>query len=283
MKKSYFHLMLIAVLAFPLTGQAQDEFYTSILSYNIRYDNPSDPNPWYLRKSSIIQQVSESGIVGLQEVLYSQIEDLTEELPRYKWFGVGRDDGQSAGEFCPIFYDAEKFQLMEHGTFWLSETPDKPGLGWDAACNRICTWGHFQRLGDGKTFYLFNTHFDHQGKKARANSAKLLREKIATLRGSEPALITGDFNAEEKSKTYKRLTKGPKDTRLADPVYAQENLPIGDLTTYCGFEALKCARKRIDYVFTAGEVKMRLYVSVWASLEGFLPSDHLPVITEVDF
>ncbi len=149
------------------------------MTFNIRVDVPSDSlNSWPYRKAKAASMIRfhQADIVGLQEALAGQLEDLAAGLPDYDWFGVGRDDGHDQGEFMAIFYLKKRFQVIKQSTFWLSETPQIPGKGWDAACNRIVTWGEFKDNITGKVFYHFNTHFDHMGEIARQESAKLLLE-----------------------------------------------------------------------------------------------------------
>ena len=156
---------------------------------------------------------SSSRCGGLQEVLKNQLDDLEKLLPNYGWVGVGRDDGINKGEFTPIFYLKQRFELLSSGTFWLSKTPDEAGSrGWDAACKRIVTWAEFKDRAFESRFYHFNTHFDHIGFNAKHKSAYLLLRKIQEICSDLPTIVTGDFNCNERSETYKILTgHGRKD------------------------------------------------------------------------
>lgn len=145
-------------------------------------------------------------LMGVQEAPFHQLRDITSMLDGYEYFGVGRDDGDTLGEYSAFLYRTARFQLQFTGTFWLSETPVKPSLGWDAACKRICTWAIFNDRHCGKTFAMFNTHFDHVGKDARRNSAKLLLNRITAIAGNLPVLITGDFNMIPTEGTLSRIT-----------------------------------------------------------------------------
>lgn len=264
-----------------LTGQNG----LNIMSFNIRYDNPNDaPNDWPNRKDMVAQMVTfhEVDIVGMQEVLKHQIEDLESRLEDYKWIGVGRDDGKSEGEFCPIFYNAEKLSIQKQSTFWLSETCEVPGkMGWDAACNRVVTWAKFKVNTTGKTFFLFNTHFDHRGQIARRESAKLLLAKIDEIAGEQPAFITGDFNGSPESEPYQILTN-PKQG-IKDAFNLSRTPHYGQLSTFSGFKPVeKDNGNRIDYIFISGDItvnKHAIFTDAWG---GKYPSDHFPVFVNAE-
>ena len=149
----------------------------SIMSYNIRYDNEWDKvNSWEIRKDEVIKLIYEydPGIIGIQEGLLNQVRYINNAFNNYDYFGVGRDDGKDRGEFCSIFYDKTRYDLQKSSTFWLSETPGKISVGWDAALERICTYGLFLDKKKGQNFWVFNTHFDHIGSIAREKSAELI-------------------------------------------------------------------------------------------------------------
>ncbi|MEM8889234.1 MAG: endonuclease/exonuclease/phosphatase family protein, partial [Bacteroidota bacterium] len=140
------------------------------MTYNLRYDNPNDgENRWDLRKEFLRDQLKffEPDVMGIQEGLKHQLDYLDGELSAYSYIGVGRDDGKEKGEYTAIFYKADKLSLIRQSTFWLSESPDEISVGWDAALERICTYALFEEKAGGAKFYVFNTHFDHRGEKAR--------------------------------------------------------------------------------------------------------------------
>ena len=158
-------------------------------SYNIRNNNNTDSiigNGWRKRCKPMCDQIhwERPDVFGTQEVLHPQLMDLAKGLPDYQWIGVGRDDGKQDGEYAAIFYNPSRVKLVEQGNFWLSETPDRPSLGWDAACIRICTWGHFKDLQTKKDFYFLNLHMDHVGVKARSEAAKLVMQRITEMTDS---------------------------------------------------------------------------------------------------
>jgi len=175
-----------------------------IMTFNIRFDNPNDGKfVWKNRAEKVasIIRIYRPDIVGIQEALINQIKDLEKSIgEQYKWVGWGRDDGKTAGEFCPILYRADLFTLKECGVFWLSETPEIPGSkSWDSSLPRLCTWAKFHRkateyLQKGKEFFVFNTHLDHQSLKARNEGLKLIVSKIASLAADIPSFLMGDFN-----------------------------------------------------------------------------------------
>ena len=176
-------------------------------SYNIRYQNNDDAragNGWQQRCPVVCGQIAfeHPDIFGTQEVLHGQLHDMLALLTDYDYIGVGRDDGQTKGEYAAIFYDKNKLRLLDHGNFWLSETPEKPALGWDAACIRICTWGKFRDRKSRKTFFFFNLHMDHVGVVARREGAKLVVERIRQLAGRKPVVLTGDFNVDQNDEIY---------------------------------------------------------------------------------
>ena len=201
--------LLAAVL---LLGGCAEEKKTDVrwATFNIRYDNPQDSlNNWQYRKDRVCQFIKdhELDIVGMQEVLHNQFQDLRAGLPEYDGIGVGRDDGKTAGEYAPLFYRKDKYEVLDSNTFWLAENPDSVGMmGWDAVCVRIATWAKFKDKATGKIFMAVNTHFDHVGEEARRQSALLIIRKIKEIVGERPAVVTGDFNVTDASDAYETIT-----------------------------------------------------------------------------
>ena len=268
-----FHsLVLLAVIfSFPATAQV------SVMSYNIRYATESDgENAWSERKDYLAKQVAfyEPGILGVQEALQEQLEFLDEELEDYKWFGEGRD-GKNKGEFSAIFYNTEKFEVLDMGTFWLSETPHRISIGWDAALNRICTYGLFREKASGKEFYVFNTHFDHLGEVARLRSAELIVEKIKNINAENlPVVLMGDFNLEPASSAL-----APILGYLNDAKAVASEVAYGPEGTFNGFKFHEPVTKRIDYVFTSPEgIEVLKHGVLSDSKDLKYPSDHFPVL-----
>ncbi len=273
------HLFLIFLSIFPSFIIAQQ---INIVSYNIRYSNLSDGvNAWPNRSAMVTGLLNfyETDIFGLQEALYEQITDIEKAMPGFEWFGVGRDDGKKQGEFAPIFFKKSKFILEKHGHFWLSENCDIPGLGWDAACNRIVTWGIFKSKVTGKKFLVFNTHFDHKGNEARKKSAFLIRDKIKEISKNSglPIILSGDFNLTPDSEPI-QLIKG----FMNDSREVSETEPYGPVGTFNGFKWNAPLDKRIDYIFVQGGVKVLKYAVLTNSKEQRFPSDHLPVFVKIE-
>jgi endonuclease/exonuclease/phosphatase family metal-dependent hydrolase len=251
-----------------------------VMTYNIRYDNPGDGvNAWPLRvnKVAALIQKYNPDIIGVQEALHHQIEDMLRMLPEYSYVGVGRDDGKEKGEFSAILYRNSRFGILQQTTFWLSETPDMPGSkSWDAAITRVITTAKFYDKELKTDFAIFNTHFDHIGKEARLHSGAYVAGMVAGARiktENFPVIVTGDFNCERTEKAYLALTTGDLiDTK-----------PPNDTTgTYCGFEvgAMEC--RAIDYIFHTKEWILRNYQVINDNDGKFYPSDHLPVLTEFE-
>lgn len=256
-----------------------------IMSYNLRYDNPDDGlNAWDNRKERVANLIGfyEPVFIGTQEGLLHQIEYLDETMGRYRWIGVGRDDGTMSGEFSAIFYDTSKVELIDGSeqTIWLSETPSKPSKSWDAALPRILTYGKFRSHNSGKEFFVFNTHFDHIGETARAKSAELIVQTVDEVGSGEPVILTGDFNVTPDDEPYNVLTENS--SGLNDAFNISDLPHIGPHFTFEGFEVKSGSeRRRIDFIFVNDRVKVNKHAIITSSSGEYYPSDHLPVIADV--
>jgi endonuclease/exonuclease/phosphatase family metal-dependent hydrolase len=265
-------------------AQARSEQSLNVMSFNIRYNNPDDGlNAWPYRKefvSSLIQ-FHKADVVGVQEALIGQLSDLQKQLPKYSWFGVGRDDGEKAGEFTAILYRNDKFTIQKQGTFWCSPTPDIPSKGWDADLNRTVTWGLFAH-NNGDRFYLFNTHFDHIGEESRAQCAKLLRKRIDSIANQMPVIITGDFNTTPSDRPYQYLTDNkPYEMIINDASKVSELKAYGSRFTSTKFNIAANEAAPIDYIFTSSSIKVARFGVLSDSFNGRLPSDHYPLLVEI--
>ena len=256
--------------------QAQD---IRVMSYNIRFNNPGDgPNAWPERKDYLVNQLvfSEASILGIQEGLLDQVQYLEKTLPNFSYIGVGRDDGKTAGEFSALFYEKSKYKLLESGTFWLSPTPEKPSKGWDAALPRICTYARLKSK-KGKKFWVFNTHFDHQGEKARVESTKVILEQIKRLNTKrEQVILMGDFNLPPESEAIQNITK-----HLNDTYQVSELPPFGPAGTFNGFSWTQEINRRIDYIFVGPKIKVKQVAILSDSKNQRYPSDHFPVLAKL--
>lgn len=271
-------LLSLFTLLIALTANAQPY---EIMTYNIRYDNPQDGDDnWHQRKAWLAGQVKfyEPDVLGIQEGLHQQVAYLDEQLDEYGYVGIGRDDGKEEGEYSAVFYKSNKLEVLESGTFWLSETPDEPSKGWDANIKRICTYALFKDKQTGKLFWVFNTHFDHKGKEAREESAKLVLKKIASINTKNlPVVLMGDFNATIEDQPIITIKEKMKDSRDVS-----QSPPFGPSGTASGFGVTKPVTKRIDYIFVSDNMHVNKYAVISDSKDLHYPSDHLPVFVEID-
>lgn len=279
----YYIYLSILIFASGLFTSFQQQDPVRIMSYNIRYDNPGDGlNSWDHRKDRIANQIKfyEPDFVGIQEGLVHQVRFLEEQLPHMERIGVGRDDGKEGGEFSALFYNTNRFELVPgtEQTYWLSETPSKPSKSWDAALPRIVTFGKFRNKNSGQELYVFNTHFDHRGVVARAESAKLILKTIEKVAGELPVVLTGDFNIVESSEPYRILTE----SFLSDAYYTSVLPSAGPSFTFSGFELpLPENTNRIDFIFVNEQVQVLKHAIIADFRDGRFPSDHLPVVADV--
>ncbi len=302
MKRALVFLLMINFFALHSSAQTY-----RVATYNIRMDAKSDAEQgdgWQQRHPVLTKliQFHDFDIFGCQEVLDNQLQDMTAALTEYGYTGVGRDDGKTAGEYSPIFYKKDKFKLIDSGTFWLSEDTKKPNKGWDAVLPRICSWGEFEDLHTGKKFMFFNTHFDHVGVKARAESAKLIMKKTQELGKGLPAILTGDFNVDQRNESYHLIN----DSDLMDDAYELAPLKYAFNGTFSGFKSNVATSSRIDHIFLTRQFKVLRYGILTDSYRvenldakafsapaapkelkvkespARLPSDHYPVMAVVE-
>lgn len=274
MKSAIYTVLLI--FSFQLYSCSDIEDPTRFMTYNIKYDNKNDSiNNWNLRKEEMVSLIMESApdFLGIQEGLRDQVVYLDHELKAYSFIGVGRDDGKEKGEYAAIFYQPDNYQVIESGTFWLSDTPDRPSVGWDASMERICTYGLFENRNTKTKAWVFNTHFDHIGVNARAQSAALILRKIALLnQNAVPVVLMGDFNLTPDQKPISEITKV-----LSDGLQISKNPNSGPKGTFNGFDN-RPIENRIDYIFVQG-LQIASYEHVDKRLEsGLHISDHLPIL-----
>lgn len=294
--------IFLSLFAFIFLVTAKEEASSesiNVMSFNIRYNNPGDgENAWPNRKDMVAETIRfhKVDIAGLQEALHGQAKDLEALLPEYGWFGVGRDDGRQEGEYTPVFYLKSRFRILNQSTFWLSENPDKPGKGWDAACPRIATWGKIEDTLTKAVFFFFNTHLDHVGKIARNKGAELLLNTILGLAEDNPVILTGDFNCTEKDPPYKTLTLGlpqpafspPKSSSglarlpgLCDAHYLSKTKHYGSTQTFNGFQNEINPEYRIDLIFVRNIEEVLRDGIISERWDGRFVSDHNAVLAEI--
>ena len=265
-------------------------------TFNIRLQNDGDEQAgygWSVRKDRVADYIKKNHIevVGMQEVLHQQLEDLLDRLPEYDYVGVGRTDGATKGEYSPVFFLKDKFEVLEKGNFWLSETPDVAGSkGWDAALERIASYAKLKDKATGKVFMAVNTHFDHVGVVARRESAKLIMRKIQEIVGTRPAVVTGDFNVTEADEAYSTMisqqTDGKSSNRQMVKFYdAYHMTPNHTGTTYtfhnfCHIPPLKC--EKIDFIFITPTIRVS-HSHIEVPNPDAMLSDHNPHWADLEF
>jgi endonuclease/exonuclease/phosphatase family metal-dependent hydrolase len=276
-------LTLVACWMLVFYLNAQD---LNVMTFNIRYNNTADgENSWPKRKDKAISQIlyHDVQLLGVQEALIDQMKDLQEGLKKFKGLGVGRNGG-TKDEYSAIFYDTTRFKLLKSETFWLSEHPDQvASVGWDAALSRIVTWAQFKDLKTKKKFYFFNTHFDHVGKKARAESAKMILQKIKEIAGNSQVILTGDFNSYSSDEPYKLLVDTSNVDRLTDTKDVSATPHYGPTGTFNGFTPKEMANEPIDYIFIKNGGKVLKHATLSQTWGGRFSSDHFPVLATIRF
>jgi endonuclease/exonuclease/phosphatase family metal-dependent hydrolase len=268
--------MRILFILFLFTISMTHAQTVKVMTYNIRYATPKDGiNSWDNRKEKVYTLLKkyDPDILGVQEALNVQLKDIYANVPGYEWNGVGRDDGKESGEFSAVFYKRSKFDVIDFKTYWLSETPDVPGSkSWDAAITRIVTWVRFKDKVSGKTFQVFNTHFDHMGKEARKNSSAIIQKWIQELgkKYNEEVIVTGDFNVEKTDEPY---------AVIMAPGNLNDTRPVTDTAgTFCNFGVNSQPCRGIDYIFATKKWQSSDFKVIQDNDGVNYPSDHLPVM-----
>lgn len=274
MKKSLF-LVLAVIFMLPGVSEAKggdDSAALKVMSYNIRLGDAKDgTNSWALRYPATAEMLEDQkpDVFGIQEALSYQIRFIEDNMRGYECVGVGREDGKNEGEHMSIFWNKKTVSLMKWGTFWLSETPDKPSMGWDAACKRTATWALMKDKKTGKKFYFVNTHLDHVGVEARRNGLQLIVDRIAELnKDGLPMVLTGDFNMTPDDKALEPLEGNMKSTRAVA-------VRTDSKGTYNGWGK---ASDVIDYIYFSGFGSCPEYQTVTKRYsDRTFVSDHFPI------
>ena len=258
---------------------AGDHATLDVATYNLRLDTASDgPNAWPHRREAVRALIRRHGfdLFGTQEALPGQIADL-ESLEEYARVGVGRDDGKRAGEHSAIFYRRARFELLAHGDFWFSQTPDVPSKGWDArCCNRLASWARLRDKASGKTLAVVSVHFDHEGEIARRESARLLLQWLGEQAPGDALIALGDFNSSPDTEQIRRMQAAMGDARALS-----KTPPYGPEGTFNGFAMGQAPGARIDYIFVGPRIHVLEYAVLTDSDGQRYPSDHFPVLARL--
>ncbi|MEN6334554.1 MAG: endonuclease/exonuclease/phosphatase family protein [Phycisphaerales bacterium] len=294
-------LLLILVLSVQVCasatgGQNSHDPNLIVMTFNIRYGSADDKQDSWPNRRDMVYDVlrrHDPDVVGLQEALRFQIDEIHAALPQYGEIGVGREDGKTEGEYSAILYRKDYLTLDDSGTVWLSDTPEVPGsISWNSACRRVCTWGRFIPKGSGPAFYLFNTHLDHKSQPARQYGSILLSRRIAERKHADPVILTGDFNADENNPAIQYL-KGLSELSSPDGDLFKNPAPLVDsfrvappteqvVGTFHGFQGGIDGGK-IDYIFIQPGVEVKVAEILRDNKDGRYPSDHFPVLGVLRF
>ncbi len=284
----WWRAVAVILVAFVITyGPHHKVQRLTVMSFNVRYGTANDgENSWPQRRELVFDVIREHDphVLGVQEALRFQLDEIGAAVRGYGELGVGRDDGREAGEYAAILYKTDRFEVSESGTFWFSDEPRTAGsIGWGANLPRICSWARLVEKGSGRAFYVFNVHFDHQSQESRERSAALLVARIGARLHGDPVIVTGDFNAGEENPALLFLLgagKAESDTRLRDSfrVVYPEAVSVG---TFNGFEG-RTTGPKIDAVLVSGMWKVESAAIVRTSVDGRYPSDHFPVVAVIN-
>lgn len=299
---------LLSLAAFVVAAVCACAQSLNVASYNVRLLTDADyksGNGWSQRVDCLCDVIrfSDFDIFGAQEVKYEQLSDMLYRLQDYDYVGVGRDDGAQGGEYSPVFYKKERFTLLDSGTFWLSETPDKVSKGWDARHKRVCSWGYFKDKVSRKKFWFFNLHMDHIGIVARRESAKLVVARIAEMCGKNASVVlTGDFNVAQDNEIYGIFA----DCGFLKDSYEVAEFRFAPTGTFNSFKPQNFTTRRIDHIWVSDNARVDRYgvltYHFWDKESGEnsrlndapkeikaekrtvrLPSDHYPVNVFLSF
>ena len=276
-------MMIVSLLLSFLFGQAPAPQPAAaapltVMSFNIRYGTANDgDNHWLKRRDQLFDLLREQhpDVVGLQEALHGQIEEILQAVPGYDYVGVGRSDGRRAGEYAAILFKSSRLRVRRSDTFWLSDTPGVvKSTSWGNQIERICTWAYVEDR-EGPSFYLYNVHLDHQSQPSREKSVALLLERIKARDPKAPAVVTGDFNAGEANPAAQAMLAGFRDS------FRVLHSDATEAGTFNGFKLGQTGGEKIDFVFVEPGTEVLAAEIVRSSRDGRYPSDHFPVTARI--
>jgi endonuclease/exonuclease/phosphatase family metal-dependent hydrolase len=272
-------LVVLAVVPAALdSSQIQPAAPLTVMSFNIRYGTANDgDNHWLKRRDQLFDLLREQhpDVVGLQEALHGQIEEILQAVPGYDYVGVGRSDGRRAGEYAAILFKSSRLRVRRSDTFWFSDTPGVvKSTSWGNQIERICTWAYVEDR-EGPSFYLYNVHLDHQSQPSREKSVALLLARIGARDPKAPAVVTGDFNAGETNPAAQAMLAGFRDS------FRVLHSDATEAGTFNGFKLGQTGGEKIDFVFVEPGTEVLAAEIVRSSRDGRYPSDHFPVTARI--
>lgn len=256
-----------------------------VMTFNVRFDNPADGvNAWPNRISIVEAYMADvkPDIVGMQENLHHQNEDLLRIMPGYQYVGTGRDDGARGGEYSPLFFRSDRFELVDHGQFWLSETPDVPGsIGWEAVLPRVVSWAKLRIKDSGQEIFAFNTHFSHISDLARRKSMEFMSDQMKKIAGDLPVIVTGDFNITKGNVLYyDMLARFRSNNGLQNVELIAEEPVVNAKSSFNAFRDGTRPRV-IDFIFTDDHFQVLSYQIDEIKVGEVFISDHWPVWSRI--
>ena len=293
-------LVLLALTMLPLNGCAANQPGSTsnsstdgevgntplrVMTFNIRYGTANDGENHWNKRDHLVKAViadHQPDIIGLQEALSFQLEELAHEFTQYTRIGVGRSDGVSTGEHCAILFRTQRFSADEQGTFWFSATPELPGsTSWGNGITRICTWVRLIDRETRQAFYVYNIHLDHQSQPSRERSTELLVQRIAQRTHGDPFIVTGDFNAGPANPAVLTMGAATGVAEMIDCYRAIKPMPTEGEGTFNSFRG-EHDGERIDYIFCSPELAVDRCLIVHDNDAGQYPSDHCPVVADLE-
>lgn len=285
MRHSIFSALLLMIIPASLHAE-EPALAVRVMSFNLRYINAGDTGQktWLARRDHASQVIREdkADVIGLQEAFRSMLDDIAVRVPGYEEIGVGREDGKTTGEYAAILVKKDRFNVLDSGTFWLSDTPTVPNSAtWKNHVTRVCTWAKLEDRATKRMLCFFNTHLDHESQEAREKGVALILEHVAAVSADTPVIITGDFNAAEENPAISKMKISPR--HMVD-TWRELNLtvPMTDSGTMSLFTGVRDTAK-IDYIFVPAGTRIVESEIIRRNREGIYPSDHYPVRASVEF